>query len=169
MYGRGRTMSPRLSERHCRGHHCPSRHTLCWLHPGCASLGLLNPFFHSLSETLFIFLLSFLRRVTRTRSEGATRADGYRDAAVSPFALSTVISLKSNCTRKNGSPLSGKRIAQLEGGRLNCALVYISSVGENNFSVMKITFILYKKYTDILVVKQYRIHKGRGQTYIMCQ
>jgi len=123
-YGRGRTMSPRLSERHCRGHRCPSRHTLCWLHPGCASPGLLNPFFHSLSETLFIFLLSLLhRRVTRTEMEEATRAKRCR-RAVSPFALSTVISLKSNCTRKNGSPLSGKRIAQLEGGRLSRALSY---------------------------------------------
>lgn len=74
---RTRTMSPRLSERHCRGHRCPSRHTLCWLHPGCASPGLLNPFFHSLSETLFIFLLSLLhRRVTRTGPEGATGAEG---------------------------------------------------------------------------------------------
>jgi len=88
------------------------------------SPGLLNPFFHSLSETLFIFLLSLLhRRVTRTELEEATRAKRCR-RVVSPFALSTVISLKSNCTRKNGSPLSGKRIAQLEGGRLSRALSY---------------------------------------------
>lgn len=51
-----------------------------------------------------------------------TRGGGQRcRRAVSPFAPSAVISLKSNCTRKNGSPLSGKRIARLKDGRLSHA------------------------------------------------
>lgn len=112
-YERKRTMSPRLSERHCGGHRCPSRHTLCWLHPACT--GLLNPFFHSLSETLFIFLLSLSgrrRRVTRTELDGKEE----KNRPLARAAPHQVISLKSNCTRKNGTPLSGKRIARRGAG-----------------------------------------------------
>lgn len=84
-------------------------------------------FIHS-PETLFIFLLSLIppRNKKRSRDGGGQREDRGTAVAVAvtaplvpAFALSTVISLKSNCTRKNGSPLSGKQIARHRGGRLS--------------------------------------------------
>lgn len=74
-------------------------------------------FIHS-SETLFIFLLSLTPPRNKNRPGSAEdRGAAVTVAVAEPpripaFALTSVISLKSNCTRKNGSPLSGKRIAR---------------------------------------------------------
>lgn len=72
-YERERTMSPRLSERHCRGHRCPSRHTLCWLHPACArdrDYSILS-FIHSPRLFSFFFSRSYIAARNKNRAGAA--------------------------------------------------------------------------------------------------
>lgn len=110
----------------------------------------------TLREILFIFLLSFTLTLPRNKNlkNLPEKRKEDRDVA-SPFALSAVISLKSNCTRKNGSPLSGKRIARLENKRLNHAYK-CTNVGKDIY-LSDITLFFVDKNQHFSIVFQYFI------------
>lgn len=86
-------------------------------------------FIHSPRDSFHFSSLALTSPRNKNLPGGREKREGDRDAVAPCPRSRSVISLKSNCTRKNGSPLSGKRIARLEDGRLSHAYIR-ASVGK---------------------------------------
>jgi len=150
-------MSPRLSERHCRGHRCPSRHTLCWLHPGCEPGTTQSFLSFTLRDSFHFSSLALTPPRNKNRAGGGDEGKEVPPCRVPVCALHGYL-FKKQLYSKKWFPAIWKTDRPARRWKVeSCPLVYIVSAGIYP-SVIKLLIFFRSQYTwSQLLYKFYHI------------